>query len=123
MVVAKCSLSVSGNASPLKPAPWRFANYAIHLAGDVAESLAAAITQTSRDEGRPNKRRKLSNGHESVTPDPTVSSTRTPAGYVALGRLLLNFVSLPNLCDISGSELNFRFIEFHGTNRGLRVIL
>ncbi|KAL1987630.1 hypothetical protein VTN96DRAFT_2871 [Rasamsonia emersonii] len=79
MVVAKCSLSVSG---------------------DVAESLAAAITQTSRDEGRPNKRRKLSNGHESVTPDPTVSSTRTPAGYVALGRLLLNFSFTEPIADL-----------------------
>lgn len=101
MVVAKCSLSVSGIASSLQLAPWRFTNYAIHRAGDVAESLTAAITQsqTSRDEERPHKRRKLSNGHESVTQDPAVSSARTPAGYVTLARLLLNFVSRPSPCD------------------------
>ncbi|KAL1965614.1 hypothetical protein VTN77DRAFT_5291 [Rasamsonia byssochlamydoides] len=71
MVVVKCSLSVSD-------------------AG--ADSLAAAITQgqRSRDEERPNKRRKISEGRDAVSEDSTVSSSRTPAGYVTLGRLVLN---------------------------------
>jgi hypothetical protein len=113
MVVIQCCLPVSGNVSFLETLLLGVLSNSRHTTGDVAHSLAAAITDTQRshDEGRPNKRRRLSDGHDAIhqVQDPTVSSARAPAGYVILARLVLSFVSYLGMRDTFGSVLSFRF--------------